>query len=58
MAEMLVLEFTTTLVAAVPPKVTAAPGAKPVPEIVVLVPPVVGPEVGEIELTVGAGLAA
>lgn len=46
---------TVTLVAAVPPKLTVAPAEKPVPVIVTNVPPIAGPEVGEIELTVGAG---
>jgi hypothetical protein len=46
---------TTTLVAAVPPSVTVAPARKFVPVIVIGVPPVVGPDVGETALTVGAG---
>ena len=49
----------TTLVAALPSKVTVlVPGElleKPVPVIVTLVPPVDGPVAGETELTVGAG---
>jgi len=50
------VELTTvTLVAAVPPKLTVAPDEKPVPVIVTDVPPLVLPEVGEIEVTVGAG---
>jgi hypothetical protein len=49
------VELTTvTLVAAVPPMLTVAPLAKPVPVIVTDVPPLVLPEVGEIEVTVGA----
>jgi hypothetical protein len=47
---------TTTPVAAVPPKVTVAPDWKPVPVMVTAVPPAVGPELGAIALTVGAGL--
>ena len=50
------VELTTvTLVAAVPPKLTVAPVEKPVPVMVTNVPPLVGPEVGEIAVTVGAG---
>ena len=50
------VELTTvTLVAAVPPKLTVAPDAKPVPVILTDVPPLVLPEVGEIAVTVGAG---
>ena len=47
---------TTTLLAAVPPILTLAPDTNPVPVMLTAVPPAVGPEVGEIELTVGAGL--
>jgi hypothetical protein len=47
---------TTTPVAAVPPRLTVAFGRKPVPVMVTGVPPVVGPLVGKIVLTVGAGL--
>jgi len=50
-----VLLTTTTFVAAVPPSVTVAPVRKPVPVIVTAVAPAAGPEVGEIEVTVGAG---
>ncbi len=50
-----VLLPTVTPVAAVPPIVTVAPARKPVPVIVTGVPPAVVPDVGEIELTVGAG---
>ncbi len=46
---------TTRLVAALPPSVTVAPVAKPVPLMVTAVPPAAGPLVGEIALTVGAG---
>lgn len=45
---------TTTPVAAVPPKDTAAPAAKPVPIKVTVVPPAVVPEVGATEVSVGA----
>ena len=44
---------TVTDVAAVPPNVTNAPAANPVPEIVTLVPPAVGPEAGETAVTIG-----
>ena len=47
-----------TPVAGVPPKVTVAPVTKFVPVIVTEVPPVVGPEVGLTEETVGAGALA
>ena len=49
------VELTTvTLVAAVPPRVTVAPLTKSVPVMVTDVPPFVDPELGEIEVTVGA----
>src|SRR5437870_12844859 len=51
-----VLLTTVTLVAAVPPRLTVAPAAKPVPVTVTAVPPLLVPELGEIALTVGAGL--
>src|SRR5207249_11179360 len=51
-----VLLTTVTLVAAVPPRLTVAPAAKPVPLRVTAVPPLLVPELGEIALTVGAGL--
>ena len=41
---------TTTLAAATPPIVTVDPGAKSLPAIVTGVPPVTGPELGEMEL--------
>ena len=46
--------FTTTLVAAVPPIVTAVAPVKSVPIMVMLVPPATGPLVGVILVTVGA----
>ena len=49
---------TVTSVAAVPPKVTLAPEAKFVPVIVTWVPPLVEPDGGETEVTVGDGLEA
>jgi hypothetical protein len=49
-----VLLPTLTLVAAVPPSVTLAPLRKPVPVIVMDVPPDVVPELGDIAVTVGA----
>lgn len=50
-----VLLPTTTLLAAVPPRLTVAPARKPVPVIVTAVPPFTVPDVGEMALTVGAG---
>ena len=55
---IVVLLFTSTPEAVVPPKATVAPAANPVPEIVTDVPPAVGPEVGLTVLTVGAAAAA
>ena len=52
-AAMVVLLVTDTLVAAVPPMVTAVAPVKFVPVIVTLVPPVVVPDVGLIAVTVG-----
>jgi hypothetical protein len=40
--------------AAVPPKVTVVASVKPVPVILTLVPPVVGPSFGDTAVTVGA----
>jgi len=54
-AVMVVLLVTLTLVAADPPIVTDAPETKLVPVIVTEVPPVVGPDVGDMPETVGAG---
>ena len=53
-----VLLTTTTLVAAVPPIVTVAPARNPVPAMVRLPPPLMGPVLGVIEVTVGAGTGA
>ena len=50
-----VAELTVKPVAAVAPKVTAVAPVKLVPVIVTVVPPAAGPDVGEIEVTVGAG---
>jgi hypothetical protein len=50
-----VLLTTLTFVAAVESNVTVAPEAKLLPAIVTEVPPLVGPEFGEMELTAGAG---
>ena len=52
---VMVVELTTvTLVAATPPMVTAfGPVTKLAPVIVMVVPPVAGPVVGEILVTVG-----
>jgi hypothetical protein len=44
-----VLVFVVTLVAAVPPNVTVAPPANPVPRIVTTVPPFTVPVVGETD---------
>ena len=49
------VELTKELVAEIPPIVTDAPLTKPVPVIVILVPPANGPLDGVIEITVGAG---
>src|SRR6185312_3308438 len=46
---------TVTCFAAADPKWTTAPGRKPVPEIVIWVPPVTGPEAGAIRTTRGGG---
>jgi hypothetical protein len=51
-----VLFTTVTPVAAVPPMFTVAPARKPVPVMVTAVPPLVGPVLGVIDVTVGAGL--
>jgi hypothetical protein len=52
---MVVELFTTTLPAAVPPKETEAGAAKLVPVIVTALPPALGPDGGEIPVTVGTG---
>ena len=51
-----VAELTVKLVAAVAPNVTAVAPVKFVPVSVTVVPPVAGPEVGEIDVTVGAAI--
>lgn len=53
-AVIVVLLTTATFDAAVPPIETVAPGWNPWPVIVIEVPPTVGPEEGETELTAGA----
>ena len=54
---MIVLLFTTaTLDAKLPPIETVGFARKPLPLIVIEVPPTVEPELGETVLTVGAGL--
>jgi hypothetical protein len=53
-----VLLTTVTPVADVPPTFTVAPERKPVPVMVTDVPPEVVPDVGDTELTVGAGFEA
>ena len=50
-----VAELTVKPVAAVAPNVTAVAPVKLVPVMITVVPPVPGPDVGEIEVTVGAG---
>jgi hypothetical protein len=49
-------EFTVNDVAAVVPNVTAVAPVKPLPEIVTLAPPALGPAVGLTELTAGAAV--
>ena len=49
-----VLELTVKPVAGVAPNVTAVAAVKPVPVMMTVVPPLVGPAVGEIDVTVGA----
>src|SRR4051812_46341777 len=53
MATIVVGFITFTLVAATPPTETVAPGRKSVPEIVIVVPPSIAPDVGEIDVTAG-----
>ena len=51
---VIVVELVTlTPVAALPPMVTVAPLTKFVPVMVTLVPPAIGPELGDIAVTVG-----
>src|SRR6202040_3089797 len=54
-AVIVVLFPPVTPVAALPPMLTVAPAANPVPVIVMLVPPPVDPDVGVTFVTVGAG---
>ena len=49
-----VAELTVKLAAVVPPNATAVAPVRLVPVIVTTVPPAAGPNVGEIEVTVGA----
>src|SRR5688572_29911893 len=51
-----VLPITFTEEAGVPPKLTVAPEAKPVPDIVTCIPPAVGPDAGDIPVMIGAVL--
>ena len=51
-----VAELTVKPVAGVAPKLTAVAPLKFVPVIVTVVPPATGPEVGEIDVTVGAAI--
>jgi len=53
-AVIVVADTTVTEVAAVPPMVTLVAPVKPVPVIVTLLPPAVGPVLGESTVTVGA----
>src|SRR5262245_44012399 len=57
-AVIVVLPTTLTFVAEAPPKLTDAPEAKPVPEIVTEVPPAAGPDAGETPPTIGAVFGA
>jgi hypothetical protein len=53
--QVMLVELTTeTEVQDAPPTVTVAPDTKPVPVIVILVPPASAPELGEIDVTDGA----
>ena len=57
--QVMLLSLTTvTLVAAVPPMVTAVAPVKFAPVIVTLAPPLSGPLDGEMEDTVGAGMVS
>ena len=51
-----VAELTVKLVALVAPNFTAVAPVKLVPAMVTDVPPAVGPDVGEIDVTVGAAM--
>ena len=51
-----VAELTVKPVAGVAPKLTAVAPVKFVPVIVTVVPPATGPDVGEIDVTVGDGI--
>jgi hypothetical protein len=51
-----VAELNVKLAAAVAPNVTAVTPVKLVPVMVTMVPPACGPAVGEIDVTVGAGM--
>ena len=53
-----VVPVTTGLAHMTPPTMAVVPDANPVPAIVTDVPPAVGPDVGAIEVTVGAGVGA
>jgi hypothetical protein len=52
---MLVLDTTVNDVQALPPTVAVAPARKPVPAMVIGVPPAADPDDGDIDVTVGAG---
>jgi hypothetical protein len=54
--EIDVADKTTTEVHAAPPTATVAPATKPVPLIVIAVPPEAGPDVGETAVTAGGAL--
>ena len=54
-AAIVVLFTTVTAVAEVPPSFTVAPARYPVPLMVTAVAPLMVPELGVIEVTVGAG---
>ena len=57
-AAIVVLLTNTTAPAEAPPSFTVAPDRKPVPVMVTVFPPLVVPEFGVIEATVGAGFGA
>ena len=55
---MEVLLRTLTPVAAIPPTVAVAPVMKPLPVIVIAVPPAVGPDAGDTPVTAGGEMYA
>jgi len=53
---VIVVAATVKQVAATKPKTTLVAPVKPVPVMVTVEPPAVGPDVGEMEVTVGVGM--